>query len=75
MCIIYHEKHDADVLIAQTAVVSVRNNDTIMIGYDTDLLILLLQHAEMGAHELFVASAPEQSSNKNRIWCINQSKL
>jgi len=73
-CNIDHAKHDADVLIVQTAVASARIKDTVLIGDDTDLLILLLHHAELDAHDLFLAPEPRQSAKKTRIWCIKQSK-
>ena len=73
-CIVDHAKDDADVLIIQTAVASARHTDTVLIGYDTFLLVLLLHHAEMDAHEVFLKSEPKKSSQQNKIWCIRQSK-
>ena len=61
-------------LIAQTAVASAQAKDTVLIGDDTDLLILLLYHVEMDAHELFIAPKPKQSTKKKRVWCIKQSR-
>ena len=40
---------DADVLIVQTVVSSAATKPTVIIGEDTDLLILLLHHAKMTA--------------------------
>ena len=54
-CSIDHVTHDADVSIVRTAVGSASTKDTVHIGDDTDLLILLLHHVEMDAHELFMA--------------------
>jgi len=73
-CSIDHATHDADVLIVQTAVASAHTKDTVLIGDDTDLLILLLHHVEMDAHELFMAPEPKQSTKKKRVWCIKQSR-
>ena len=42
-------------------------NDTVVIGDDTDFLVLLLRHAELDSHELFLAPEPKQSSKKNRV--------
>ena len=69
-----HSKQDADVLIVQTAVASATTKDTVLVGDDTDLLVLLLHHADMNAHELFLAPEPKQASKKRRVWCIQQSK-
>ena len=63
-CSVDHAKDDADVLIVLTAVASARHKETVLIGDDTDLLVLLLHHAEMDAHEVFL----------KHIWCIRQSK-
>jgi hypothetical protein len=73
-CRTHHATHDADVLIVQTAVASSRSQDTVLVGDDTDLLVLLLHHVEVDSHELFFAPEPKQSSKKNRIWCVKQTK-
>ena len=73
-CSIDHAKHDADFLIVQTAVASTRMKDTVLVGDDTDLLVLLLHHADMNTHELFLAPEPKQASKTKRVWCIKQSK-
>ena len=44
-CSVDNAKDDADVLIVLTAVASARHNETVLIGDDTDLLVLLLHHA------------------------------
>ena len=74
-CSVDHAKDDADVLIVQTAVGSARSKDTVVIGDDTDLLVLLLYHAEMNAHELFLRSESKKSApQQTRSWCIKQKK-
>ena len=73
-CTVDHAKYDADVLIMLTAVASARHKETVLIGDDTDLLALLLHHAEMEAHEVFLKSEPKKSAQQNKIWCIRQSK-
>ena len=49
-------------------------NETVLIGDDTDLLVLLLHPTEMDAHEVFLKSEPKKSPQQNTIWCIRQSK-
>ena len=73
-CIVDHAKYDAGVLIEQIAVSSARQKETVLIGDDIDLLVLLLHHAEMDAHEVFLKSAPNISSQQKKMWCIKQSK-
>ena len=43
-------------------------------GDDTDLLILLLNHADLNAQELFLAPEPKKATKTRRIWCIKQPK-
>ena len=69
-----HAKDNADVLIEMTAVASARHKETLLIGDDTDLLVLLLHHAEMDGHEVFLKPEPNKSAQQNKIWCIRQSK-
>ena len=57
-----------------TAVASARHKETVLIGDDTDLLVLLLHHADMDAHEVFLKSEPKKSAQQYKIWCIRQSK-
>ena len=73
-CVTFYSTHDADVLIARIAVASARIRDTVLIGDDTDLLVLLLHHAEMDRHDVFFDPKPRQTSMKNRVWCIKQSR-
>ena len=46
-CKTIHARADADTLIVETAINSARTMDTVLIGDDTDLLILLCYHADM----------------------------
>ena len=73
-CTVDHAKDDADVLIVLTAVSSARHKYTVLIGDDTYLLVLLLNHAEMDAHEVFLKSEPNKFAQQNKTWCIKQSK-
>ena len=73
-CTVDHTKDDADVLIVLTALASARRKEPVLIGDDTDLLVLLLHHAEMDAHEAFLKSEPKKSAQQNKICCITQSK-
>ena len=73
-CSVDHAKYDADVLIVLTALASIRHKETVLIGDDTDLLVLLLHHADMDAHEVFLKSESNKSAQQNKIWCIRQSK-
>ena len=66
-CIIDHRANDyADVLIFHTAVASARHKDSVLIGDDTHLLVILIHHAEMDAHKVFLKSEPKQSSQQKK---------
>ena len=67
-------RHDADLLIVQTAIASARQQPTVLIGDDTDLLVLLLYHREMDGHDLCLSSEPKQHTQKNKVWYIKQAK-
>ena len=62
-CSVDHAKDDADVLIVLTAVASARHKETVLIGDDTDLLVLLLHHAELDAHEV---QSPRNPHNRTK---------
>ncbi|CAC5391482.1 unnamed protein product [Mytilus coruscus] len=47
----HHAESDADVLIVQTAVESAKSTTTVLIGEDTDLLVLLCYHMNSRIHE------------------------
>ena len=67
-CQTHHSQADADLLIVQTAVESARRANTVLVGDDTDLLILLCYYTEMNAAELFFQPEPRANSTKQRVW-------
>ena len=52
-CQAHHAAGDADLLIVQKAVESAATTDTVLIGDDTDLLILLIYHTNLKSCDLF----------------------
>ena len=63
---------DADVQIVKRALEMAEEVDTVLIGDDTDLLVLLLYHDEPRKNMFF---APEPKKNaKSRVWDIKQVK-
>jgi len=66
-CLTHHSQADADLLIVQTAVESTRRANTVLVGDDTDLLILLCSYTEMRAEELFFQPEPRANSSKRRV--------
>ena len=66
-------EQDADVLIVQTTVASAQTKHTILVGDDTDLLVLLL-HPDIDANNIFVSPENTQTSKTEKVWCIQQCK-
>ena len=64
-------KQDADV---QTTVASAQTKHTILVGYDTDLLVLLL-HPDIDANNIFVSPENTQTSKTEKVWCYNSARL
>ncbi len=69
-CKTYHSSGDADLLIVQKAVESASRVNTVLIGDDTDLLILLIYHASLDSHHLFFKPEPKKSAKNSRVWNI-----
>ena len=73
-CRVTHAPDDTDVLIALTAVTEARNAPTIVIGEDTDVLVLLCYHAGDAAHDLYYTSDVKSGTKKKKIWDINKTR-
>ena len=52
-CEIHQARGDADVLIVQTALKSATKQETVLVGDDTDLLVLLIHHAKNVIHTVY----------------------
>ena len=50
---VVHSNGDADLLIVQTALQIALNKDTVVVGDDTDLLVLLCYHANLESLRIF----------------------
>ena len=70
-CKTYHASGDADLLIVQKAVESALTVDTVFIGDNTDLLILLIYHASLDSRNLFL---PKKNTKNSRVWNIRAVK-
>lgn len=62
-CEVYHADGDADLLIVLKAIESAKTQETVLIGDDTDLLILLCYHTTFDLHPLKL----EISHNKHNF--------
>jgi hypothetical protein len=65
---------DADVLIADTAVESSLSSPTVLLGEDTDLLVLLLYHCQSESETLIFRPNHREKNKTIRIWDIKKTK-
>ena len=63
-CQVLHAQGDADTLIVSTAVSCAVSKLTVVIGEDTDLLVLLLHHADLRSRPLLLKSALKTKKHK-----------
>jgi len=73
-CSTSHANSDADVLIVKTAIRSSKIVNTVLVGEDTDLLVLFLYHADMDSKELYFRPEPKSNARNVRLWNIRKSK-
>ena len=59
-CIVYYAKSDADFLIVQKAVETAEYSNTVVLGDDTDLLVLLIYHTKLNHKEIFFIPEPKK---------------
>ena len=69
-CKVHHAPGDADLLIVQKAVESAAIVNTVLVGDDTDLLILLCYHASLDSHSIFFRPEPKKTTKNPRVWDI-----
>ena len=60
-CTTINAKEDADVLIVQTALELANTCDVVLIGEDTDLLVLLCYHADIHSNRIYFNSESKQA--------------
>lgn len=71
-CEVHQARADADLLIVQTAVATAASRVTVLVGDDTDLLVLLIHHAHDVNFEVFFRPEPKRHVKKApRCWNIS----
>ena len=73
-CKVHHASGDADLLIVQKAVESATVVDTVLVGDDTNLLVLLCYHAHLDSHSIFFRPEPKKNTKTIRVWNIKAVK-
>jgi hypothetical protein len=68
-----HATDDADVLIVNTAVEYSTANEVVLIGEDTDLLVLLCHHAKDDRRRIYFKS--DRCKGPTKIWDIHKTRL
>ena len=69
-CEMHQARGHADVLIVQTALTSAAKQDTVLVGDDTDLFVLLIYHANNVRHNVFFRPETRRASQNGNI-CRN----
>ena len=64
-------KADADLLIVKKAIEAIETRYTVLLGDDTDLLVLLLHHLLPIENKIYFAPMPRDNV-KGRVWDIKQ---
>ena len=72
-CNVIQSSGDADVDIVKAAVKEANLHSTAVIGEDTDLLVLLLYHANAGSNDLYFYS--DVKSKEAKVYHINNAKI
>ena len=72
-CSSYHAEGDADVLFVKTAVESARESNTVLVGDDTDLLVLLCFCTRSDSFDLYFKPEPKANSRR-RVWNVKKVK-
>ena len=66
-CIVYHAKSDADTLIVSKEFESPVTSETIAVAEHTDLLVLLLYHADLSSYRIFFQSGLKQNVRSKTV--------
>lgn len=69
-CKVHHARGDAAFLIVTTAIQCSVSNTTVVVGVDTDLLVLLCFYVDPEVHGIFMYSQNRSSTNQTRMWNI-----
>ncbi len=74
-CAVKHAKGDADVLIATTVVETAASHQTVLVGEDKDLIVLLCHYAHDDAFDTYFVPEAKMGAKKcPRCWNIKVTK-
>ena len=63
----HHHPADADVMIVEKALESAKHIETVLVGEDTDLLILLLHHAKPDMKDIYFTTEIKTGSKQKNL--------
>ena len=63
-CVTHHASGDADTLIGIKALEYATTAKTVLVGDDTNLLILFCYHVDLESHDLFFCPEPKTATKK-----------
>ena len=66
---VFHDTGDADCLIVKKAMESAAENNVVLVGDDTDFLILLLHQQYGGKHDVLFAPEPQKKLKSTILGC------
>ena len=69
-CTVFHDTADADCLIVKKTMESAVENKVVLVGDDTDLLVLLLHQQYEEKQDVYFAPEPKKKNMKARIWDV-----
>ena len=69
-----YAKGDADTMIVKATVECSLQINTILLGDDTDLLVLLCYHCEFSSQDVFFQPEPKANTAKHRVWDLRKTK-
>ena len=69
-CEVHHSERDANFDIVKSAIDVSANVNTVVVGEDTDLLILPLCDAKAGANQIFCPKQKHNAKRKGKAWNI-----
>lgn len=73
-CPVLHADDDADLLIVDTAVATGSASPIVVIGEDTDILVLLCYHDSTSDQNLYFMSDSKTDAERRRIWNIANTR-
>ena len=73
-CLVTNASDDADLQIVQTAIMKANEKTTVVIGEDTDVLVLLCYHADETKEDIFYRSDIKTGIKKKKVWDIKKTK-